>query len=61
LEYRQRMINPAVVLIRLAGFSPAEKAGIVSKAIAVHSGELTGGFTVITHRNIRIRQWRDNI
>lgn len=43
----------------MAGLSPSAKAEIVSTAIAAHSKELTGGFTVITHRSIRIRQWRE--
>lgn len=56
LVYRQRLINPGVILVRLAGFPPPVKAEIVTKAITAHSHALADGFTVITDKNIRIRR-----
>ena len=55
LVYRQRLISPGVILIRLAGLPPPVKAEIVAKAITAHSQALADSFTVITERNIRIR------
>jgi len=56
LVYRQRLINPGVVLVRLAGLDPSTKAELVAKAIDTHSAEFTQGFAVISHGTIRIRR-----
>jgi predicted nuclease of predicted toxin-antitoxin system len=40
LVFRQHLLAPGVVLIRLAGLSPTNKAAIVASAIAQHAAEL---------------------
>jgi predicted nuclease of predicted toxin-antitoxin system len=40
LVFRQRRVSAGVVLIRLAGLSPATKAMVVSPAIREHASEL---------------------
>ena len=57
LVYRQRRIAPGVVLIRLAGLSPKNKAEVVASAVNKHSTELLRAFAVITPGRIRIRRW----
>lgn len=56
LVFRQGYINCGVVLIRLAGLSPPQKAEIVSISIKEHTDELFQNFTVITPGAIRIRK-----
>lgn len=56
LVFRQRQLMAGVVLIRLAGPSPDEKALIISSAIEAHLEDLSGSFTVISRRTIRIRR-----
>ena len=56
LVYRLQRVAEGVVLIRLSGLSPTKKAEIVSRAVAEHSGELTGCFTVIDSSSVRIRR-----
>jgi predicted nuclease of predicted toxin-antitoxin system len=56
LVYRQNLVSYGVVLIRLAGSSPAEKAEIVGPFIRDHQDELTKAFSVITKNGVRIRQ-----
>ena len=56
LVYRLRQIHPGVILLRLAGLSPAEKGRLCENAIRTHSSELSDSFTVIQHRMIRIRK-----
>jgi predicted nuclease of predicted toxin-antitoxin system len=55
LVFRQRRVSAGVVLIRLAGLSPATKAIVVSTAIREHTSELRHAFTVISPGMIRIR------
>ncbi|MCP4428052.1 MAG: hypothetical protein GY803_26500 [Chloroflexi bacterium] len=55
LVFRQRRISPGVVLIRLHGFSPKQKADMVSAIIQRHATELPRTFTVITPHKVRIR------
>ena len=55
LVFRQRLVHHGVVLIRLYGLSADAKAGIVSAALAAHSSELVGTFTVISPGMVRIR------
>ena len=52
----QRRFTPGIVLIRLAGLSPASKAVIVASAINRHGAELPQAFAVISAGAIRIRQ-----
>lgn len=55
LVFRQHRVSAGVLLIRLAGLSPIEKAKIVSSAIRGHKTALANAFTVITPGVIRIR------
>ncbi len=55
LVFRLNKIHEGVVLIRLAGVRPLEKADIVSSVIATYSKKLIKAFTVVTHRSVRIR------
>ena len=56
LVFRQDKVAPGIVLVRLAGLSPAIKAGIVAAAIEDHAGELFRSFTVIMPNSVRIRR-----
>jgi predicted nuclease of predicted toxin-antitoxin system len=55
LVYRDKRYTCGIILIRLAGLSNTEKAGIVAEVIKDHSDELENAFTVISHHNLRIR------
>ena len=55
LIYRQRLVNPGVILIRLAGLAAEAKAQIVAKAINLHSSDLAHRFAVISHGALCIR------
>jgi predicted nuclease of predicted toxin-antitoxin system len=55
LVYRDNRFACGIVLIRLAGLSNKEKAEIVANVIREHGGELENAFTVISHKNLRIR------
>lgn len=56
LVFRLRRIAAGVVLIRLFGLSPNDKAEIITNAINQHADELLGAFTVISSKSIRIRK-----
>ena len=58
LVYRQLLVSPGVILLRLLGLLPAVKAEIVVRAIASHKEEIKSCFVVVSHRSIRIRQPR---
>jgi len=58
LVYRQHRLMPGVVLVRLAGLSPTEKAGVVASVVDEHAAELPQAFTVITRNAVRIRSSR---
>ena len=55
LVFRHGKLNAGVVLLRLAGVSPSQKAEIVSGALTAHGGEMETAFTVITSKIVRIR------
>jgi len=55
LVYRQRLVNPGVILVRLSGVPPEAKAETVAKAINLHSAEFAHGFAVISPAAIRVR------
>jgi predicted nuclease of predicted toxin-antitoxin system len=55
LVFRQRRVSMGIVLIRLAGLSPATKVMAVSTAICEHASELRHAFTVISPGMVRIR------
>ena len=56
LVYRLGRVHAGVILIRLAGLSPAEKSAVVAEAIAEHRDEFHGSFCVISAGQIRIRR-----
>ncbi len=56
LVFRQGQASAGILLIRLSGLSPAQKALTVSAAIREHGNELPGGFAVLGPGNIRIRR-----
>jgi predicted nuclease of predicted toxin-antitoxin system len=55
LVYRRRLVHLGVVLVRLEGLPASIKAAIVSDALAGHTSEVAGAFTVISSNAIRIR------
>ncbi len=56
LVYRLGRVHAGVVLIRLAGLSPAAKAEAVSQLFRDHATELPGAFCVIASGSVRIRR-----
>ena len=56
LVYRQGRLMSGILLVRLAGLSPARKADIVASAINRHSTELQGAFAVLAPGSFRIRR-----
>jgi predicted nuclease of predicted toxin-antitoxin system len=56
LVFRQHRLTPGVVLVRLAGMSPALKAQVVSSTIGQHLAELPDHFAVIAPGILRIRR-----
>lgn len=58
LVFRQRRIASGILLVRLAGLSPARKAEVVASAVNQHGGELSGAFAVLTPGAFRIRRLR---
>ncbi|WP_311774170.1 MULTISPECIES: DUF5615 family PIN-like protein [unclassified Nostoc] len=56
LVFRLRRIAAGVVLIRLFGLFPNDKAEIITNAINQHADELLRAFTVISSKSIRIRK-----
>jgi predicted nuclease of predicted toxin-antitoxin system len=58
LVFRQGRVHRGVVLVRLHGVDPAEKASIATAAIAEHVDGLPGAFTVIEKDRMRIRRGR---
>ncbi len=55
LVFRLGRVASGVILVRLAGLPNSRKATIISEAIAKHSDELPGAFTVITPTTVGIR------
>jgi predicted nuclease of predicted toxin-antitoxin system len=55
LVFRQRLLHSGVLLVRLAGRRPDEKAELVSRVLAEHSRELYRAFAVLSPRALRIR------
>ncbi len=56
LVYRLQYIHSGVVLLRLAGLAPLQKAFICERALRDHSSELLDAFTVIHSSVVRIRK-----
>jgi predicted nuclease of predicted toxin-antitoxin system len=61
LVYRQHIVHPGVILLRLAGLLPTHKAELVARAINAHMKELVGSFVVISSRAIRLRKLAKDI
>jgi predicted nuclease of predicted toxin-antitoxin system len=55
LVFRQCRVSAGVLLIRLAGLSPATKAMLVSAVVREHATELSQAFTVVSPGMVRIR------
>jgi len=56
LVFRKKLSGAGAILLRLTGMMTAEKSVLVSRALRKHGMEMTGCFTVITPRSIRIRK-----
>jgi predicted nuclease of predicted toxin-antitoxin system len=56
LVFRQGRLACGILLVRLAGLSPAGKAEVVASAVHQHQRELPGSFAVLTPRSLRIRR-----
>ena len=55
LVYRQFKSHKEVILLRLAGIRPLEKAQITSPVVATYGKKLINVFTVVTSTAVRIR------
>lgn len=55
LVYRQSLTHRGIVLIRLPGLAPANRADRVAALVRTHASELPNAFTVITLSAVRIR------
>ena len=55
LVFRMKRVTEGVILVRLAGISPDEKARIISSIINKHSSQLLNAFTVVSPSSTRIR------
>ena len=58
MVFRQRKVTQGVILIRLSGTPPFQKAQIVASAISKHAAQMANAFTVITSKAVRIRLHR---
>lgn len=56
LVYRQRLLHSGVLLIRLPGLLPEEKAELVTKIFDQHGEKLRAGFAVLSPRTLRFRR-----
>ena len=56
LVFRQGRIAAGILLLRLAGLSPATKATMVSAVVREHGSELPGAFTVVSPGMLRMRR-----
>ena len=56
LIFRLNKVHLGVLLVRLAGLSPAEKSEVISSAILTHGAEFIEAFTVISPGMLRIRK-----
>ncbi|MCS7305672.1 MAG: DUF5615 family PIN-like protein [Thermoguttaceae bacterium] len=55
LVFRQAAVHQGVVLLRLAGLTPAQKAELASRVFASYGHQMEGRFTVIESTSLRIR------
>jgi predicted nuclease of predicted toxin-antitoxin system len=56
LVFRQRLLHSGILLIRLGGVSPDEKARLVASVVAEYGLKLEGSFAVLTPHSFRIRR-----
>ena len=56
LVFRQGRITAGVLLLRLAGLPGELKARYALSAVEAHGAELSGNFTVVTSKAVRIRR-----
>jgi len=56
LVFRQGLVHPGVVLIRLAGLANATKAEILAEVFRGRTAELFGAFSVVSPGQVRIRR-----
>jgi predicted nuclease of predicted toxin-antitoxin system len=56
LVFRRLISDSGVLLMRLAGLSPSEKAGVVSALVEKHKEDLADSFTVVSRSSVRIRR-----
>lgn len=56
LVFRQGLVHPGVVLLRLAGLANATKAEIVSEVCRERADDLVGAFSVVLPGHVRIRR-----
>ena len=56
LVFRQHLLTPGVVLIRLAGLPSSDKVRLVTEVVRDREAEMPAAFTVIMARSVRIRR-----
>jgi predicted nuclease of predicted toxin-antitoxin system len=56
LIFRRGLVKHGIVLFRLAGVSPREKAEIASQTITKHGDDLLVAFSVVTEKSVRVRK-----
>jgi len=56
LVWRHRKPHAGVLLLRLPGLSESEKVQLVCQVISERAHQLAGNFSVLTSRELRIRQ-----
>jgi hypothetical protein len=55
-DFGQKLLHAGVLLIRLTGENPEEKADRVSKIVDTHGTELALNFSVLTGQSFRVRR-----
>jgi predicted nuclease of predicted toxin-antitoxin system len=56
LVYRRGEAFFGVILLRLPGMTPGDRAALVSQVLIAHAAEFAGSFTVITKTSTRVRR-----
>ncbi|HRK20430.1 MAG TPA: DUF5615 family PIN-like protein [Fimbriimonadaceae bacterium] len=56
LVVRQGRVSAGVLLLRLAGSPPEQKAQLVSETLAERAAELASAFAVLTDQSLRVRR-----
>ncbi len=56
LVFRRSLPHMGIVLIRLVGLAPADRAQLIGELIRDHGGELAHAFTVVSDSGVRIRR-----